>query len=264
MEKSNIIEHLPEILQEIEEYVQIAKANDIEIDVLRETREHWRKNIPATTAEIDGIREMEKVLNLTPLPEDTLEDRRLRVIAKLNERLPLTEIRLRRMLAVLCGWDGFDLTVEDLVLTVSLAMENHSQLGTVYDLLQRVVPMNILIVITQIIERHIRLTVGVGGYQNVELTVSPRQTKRMRKQISLNLCSGKWEEIELKVIPRQLKNLNYRMKPIHTAVSYGIDMTVLPRQKKQIAEDGKITFGLGQVFEQELTILPRRIYGKHT
>lgn len=185
---ADIIKYMPFVLADIEEFQQITAAENPEFDKNYNYQEKWLKNRFVKSADEDGIKLFEDLLKIKTIATDTLEDRRIRVLAKLNERLPNTEIRLRRMLAAICGWDGYELTLEDLVLTVYLAMDSNSQTLTIYDLLNRIVPMNVLLRMIQLIETYCDIRVGSATRTMVELTISPYQQREA--QTSVNLKSA--------------------------------------------------------------------------
>lgn len=155
-----LIEHLPDILRDFYEIENKLNAEDPEFDKIYDVLYRWYQNLSPRTADSDGLSFYEELLNLRPKPGDSLEDRRYRVILKLNTRLPYTEIQLRKMIAALCGWDGFSLEVKDLVVDLKVVEENNKHLHALFEMLRDVLPMNLLFVITQIIEKHEKLKVG--------------------------------------------------------------------------------------------------------
>lgn len=201
---SDIIQYLQPIVQELEEIIQITGAENPEFDMMADIVERWNRNCYPKSADESGIELMENALGMNRYPTDTLEDRRLKVIAKLNERLPFTEIRLRRMLSALCGWDGFELTIEDLVLTCHLTMESMGSVEAVFELLRDIVPMNVLFEIVQRIERYIPLTIGITDTQIVEFCVFPRQVVTRQEHALNNIGLGQFEELSLIILPRQI------------------------------------------------------------
>lgn len=174
---ADIIKYLPAIKQDLEYYINITNAENPEFDKLSGLMTKWKNNNYPKLSDEDGLEVFEKVFNIKRVPTDTIEDRRVKVLARLNERLPYTEIRLRRMLSAICGWDGFELEIEDLILTVYLAMQNNSQIGAVYDLLNRVVPMNVLLRITQLIKCYCGLNFGAISESFVNVTIAPFQER---------------------------------------------------------------------------------------
>lgn len=147
-----LIEHLPDILRDFYEIREKLDAEDPEFDKIYDVLYRWYKNLSPRTADGDGLAFYEELLNLKPKPGDSLEDRRYQVILRLNTRLPYTEIQLRKMIAALCGWDGFELEVTELEVHLKVAEKNNKHLRALFEMLRDVLPMNLLYVLTQIIE----------------------------------------------------------------------------------------------------------------
>lgn len=200
----DILQYLPFIIADLEEYQKICRAENPEFEGLNTTTETWLKNKYPTEADLDGIQIWEEILKLKPLSTDTLEDRRVRVLAKLNERLPYDRIRLYKMMAAICGWDGFELTLEDAVLTVILAMETGSQLQSVKDMLLEVVPANILIQIEQTVRNYMGLTAAAGTIDIIDLAVLPRQMgHQLEVDGDLTATTASMDVTDLSILPRQ-------------------------------------------------------------
>lgn len=174
---SHIERYLPDKLAEIEEIAQACLAANPEFDSDSLKREKWVRNKSAREADIDGITVFEKIYGIKPSSQDSLEDRRLRVIAKMNENLPYTWIKLHDMVMALCGKDGYTMSLSDFVLTVKLAMESQSQLYSVVDMLSDVVPMHILLDITQRLDHTIDITALSYYLTHLNIHIGPDQER---------------------------------------------------------------------------------------
>lgn len=126
---------------------RIAIAENPEFDKITIQLQKWLYNFFPVTADYEGISRWEDFLDLGHGAEgDTLEDRRYRVILKLNERLPYTIPRLYQMLASLCGWEGFTFSLNGPQLSeVQIKIELYSDvlMSTVREMLERVLPLNL-------------------------------------------------------------------------------------------------------------------------
>lgn len=178
----SVLDWADDVLKDYVEYEEIAAAEDPQFKKLYEFIAEWNNNIYPKTANEKGISLFEQLLNITPLPNEDLEDRRYRVIAKLNAKLPYTEIQLRRILGGILGYDGFTLTVKDLILTLSLAERNNNKIQIIFELLKEIVPVNILIVIHQFIKK--RLQISVGGCVKVgnRVRISPYRQEEVQEE----------------------------------------------------------------------------------
>lgn len=180
---ANLIEYLPDILRDFYEYQELFKAENPEFDTIDDLLLKWRDNLFPATADKDGITFFEKMLEIAPLPDDTLDIRRYRVLAKLNSRLPYTEIQLRRMLAAVCGWDGFSLTIADLVVLVSLTEQNGDKIRVIYDMLRETIPMNLLIKIHQLLNSYGVLYSAATTQWGTTLILLPFQHEAIKSEM---------------------------------------------------------------------------------
>lgn len=205
---ANLIEYLPDILRDFYEYQELFKAENPEFDTVDDSLLKWRDNLFPKTADMDGIKFFEEMLEIEPVPGDTLEVRRYRVIAKLNSRLPYTEIQLRRMMAAVCGWDGFSLTVSDLVVLVSLSEQNGDKIRVIYDMLRETIPMNLLIEIHQLLNSYGILYSGAASQFGVTLVLLPWQNKELERE--MGICSGATTRVgtTLMVFPKNGNDIN--------------------------------------------------------
>lgn len=183
---ANLIEYLPDILRDFYEYQELFKTQNPEFDTIDDLLLKWRDNLFPKTADEDGIKFFEEMLNIEPIPDDTLDIRRYRVLAKLNSRLPYTEIQLRKMLAAICGWDGFTLTVADLVVLVSLTEQSGDKVRVIYEMLRETIPMNLLIEIHQLLNSYGVLYSAATTRWGSTLTILPWQNKSLESNITVS------------------------------------------------------------------------------
>lgn len=140
----NVLARTPDELKDFKEIIEIAKAAEPEFKLLTERLERLLLNLFPTEANETGIRQWENWLDVLREATDTLEDRRARVIGRLNERLPYTWVRLHKMVAGICGWDGYSMTLDELELTLRLKPHTNSKADAIIDLLSRILPLYIL------------------------------------------------------------------------------------------------------------------------
>lgn len=77
-----------------------------------------------STAGERGIERYEQIFSIVPQDTDTLDERRFRVLAKINAQLPFSISRLRQQLSTLCGEDGYRMEIDGgkYTLTVKVAL----------------------------------------------------------------------------------------------------------------------------------------------
>lgn len=100
--KTPIIEFLPEFIQRYREIQQITGTEQTEFDKLWELLEWALLNCFVLDADEYGIGRSETIIGITSKADDTLEERRLAVIARINESLPYSYRRLLEMIAGVC------------------------------------------------------------------------------------------------------------------------------------------------------------------
>lgn len=139
----NLLNYYPEFLQEVNEYKAITNAQNPEFKLLYQRLSSLDNNLLPATAEEHGVEVYEQWLKLPSNPYLPLEERRQAILAKLNETLPYTEIRLQKMLAAIVGWGHFTYRREGAFVQVILDAESVSASGLVAQMLERVLPLNL-------------------------------------------------------------------------------------------------------------------------
>lgn len=132
----------PEVLKSTKEFPAIYNMND-KINPAKDA-ENLEQDLFIGTATLDGIRRREKEYGIAPKDMDSLEDRRLRIIARENSRIPYTIRALRRKLETLCGKNGFYLELEQEKIIVRISLERKSMFETVCKMLDDMIPLNLL------------------------------------------------------------------------------------------------------------------------
>lgn len=142
-EPKNLLDYFPEFLQDTQEYQAYCDAVDPELKLLAQRVKSLENNITPLNADEYGITVYEKWLGLVTNPYLPLEERRAKVIAKLNETLPYTEIRLQRLLAAVVGWGHFHYRRDGAFVQVILDETCYSALNPIMEMLERILPMNL-------------------------------------------------------------------------------------------------------------------------
>ena len=148
MERENIDlkDYWPLVTKKILEFEKIADAENPEINNLWAAHKDVLDNQFIKTLTEEGCKRWESILNIVPMGTDTLDDRRFRILARINADLPFTFKQLENMLYALCGDDyTCELINNDYKLVVRLALGVRRQYDEVSSLLKKVVPANLLI-----------------------------------------------------------------------------------------------------------------------
>lgn len=139
-------DYLPPFLQEFHETKQIMNAEQSEVDGLWDSCENTLDDMFISYATENGVKRWEKIVGITPKDTDTLDERKFRILTKMNQELPYTITKLKESLTVLCGEGGFeiDLQPSNYYIKVKLALANENNYQDVVDLLMKVIPANLI------------------------------------------------------------------------------------------------------------------------
>lgn len=108
----------------------------------------------------------EKMLNIIPKLTDTLDVRQFRLLARYNEKLPYTIRKLNESLEVLCGETGYSTEVfhKEYRLKVRIALESKKMFDEAAALIERMVPMNMIIDLSLKYNQHDTLRLLTHNY----------------------------------------------------------------------------------------------------
>lgn len=146
-ENVNLIEHIPPFLAEFKELAALFSSEDPEFDLL------WSKSsgvLDDQYIETAGERGVARLEKITGIPTDrslTLDERKTRIITRINEELPYTLRKLNELLAAVCGEGNFSILGDFPNFTMTVVTEHlsGSQITETERLLESVIPANIVI-----------------------------------------------------------------------------------------------------------------------
>ncbi len=139
--------YLPPVLSVLREFKTLANIVDPELDLLWTEIENAFKDQYIDDATENGVERFESMLNIVPKATETIEDRKFKISTVWNEQLPYTHKSLIQRLNKLCGEDGYTLEITTLDYTVKVRIELvvKNQFDAVDSLLERIVPLNMII-----------------------------------------------------------------------------------------------------------------------
>lgn len=151
--------YLPEILLKTYEFPLLCSTEQPEFDRLSMAADEVLSAQFVETAGERGLSRYERIFGITPQDTDTLDERRFRILTKINAQLPFSVRRLRQQLATLCGEDGYRLEVSGAVytLTVKVALTAKRNRSAVEDLLADIVPVNMVCTCSLLYNQHAAL-----------------------------------------------------------------------------------------------------------
>lgn len=154
-----LIDYLPNFLQKYKEFEIIFETEQEEVSQLWESTRNALKDQFIMDATEYGVTRWERILNIFPKATDSLDDRRFRILTRMNEQLPYTFRTLDAQLSNLTGEDGYSIHVdhENYLLKVRVALVAKNNFNDVEALLHRVVPVNMLIDLSLLYNQYLTL-----------------------------------------------------------------------------------------------------------
>lgn len=140
-----LIDYIPPYEQNFLELRQLLETEQSEIDLLWTAAENALADQFILEATESAIRRWETMLGVSPKDTDTLDERKFRILTKLNQELPYTMRKLEQALTNLCGADGYSVEVKaaEYHVEVKLALTNQNNYQEVVDVLNKMIPANI-------------------------------------------------------------------------------------------------------------------------
>lgn len=142
-----LIDYLPSVLKELEEFKQIMLVEQKQMNELWDVIYNILDEAFADTAESIGLKRWETILNITPLDTDSVEVRRMRIHGRMLEDAPYTWNSFKQMLSGLCGEDGYTLQLKskEYTLVIKVALTSKKVKDEVAKMADRVVPANLIL-----------------------------------------------------------------------------------------------------------------------
>lgn len=161
------IEYLPPVMQEVLEIQELYKGITPEVRLLFTNGSLALDECFVLTAEGKGLERMEEILDITPYPDDSVDDRRLRILAALSGDTPYTFRSVYAKLKNLCGEDYVRMSYakDKYTLNVQLKLEAKRQYDTVRKMLLKMIPCNISLNCTLVYNKHSVL----AGHRHIDL-----------------------------------------------------------------------------------------------
>lgn len=151
---------LPEMLKPIKDLKALCNQYGVELERLYSNISEMLNDQFISTASVDIISKWEERLQIVPKATDTLEERRFRVLTKINDKPPYTFKYVENKLAELCGRDNFRLILDPNLYSLSVQLSNDSisNTETIVKWLEQLIPANIIFTVDRYRSRHIELS----------------------------------------------------------------------------------------------------------
>lgn len=158
--RKKLQDYLPPILLKTYEFPLLCETEQLEIDRLHDAADAVLDAQFLSTAGEYAIQRYEKIFGVVPQDTDTLDERRFKVLTRINTQLPFSVRRLRQQLETLCGADGYKLELDGdrYTLTVKVALTAKRNQQAVEELLADIVPANMVCTTSLLYNQHADLT----------------------------------------------------------------------------------------------------------
>lgn len=156
----DLISYLPEYLQAYREMRETLLAQQQEIQRLEDLTETIQDNQFILYSNEEGIERFENLLKTKALDDDSLENRKFRVLSLWNNSIPYTVLVLHNKLETICGKDGYNLKVinEQYKVIVRVALKSKKNFEMVEEMLNTVLPANMVIDLSLLYNQHLTLS----------------------------------------------------------------------------------------------------------
>ena len=139
-----LIDYLPPFIQKFLQIQRIMSAEQPEVDALWNACEDVLNESFIMYANESGIKRWEGIVGITPKDTDTLDERRFRILTKINQELPYTMVKLQEVLTTICGAGNFSINLQPdkYHIEIKLALTNKNNYGEVVNVLEKMIPAN--------------------------------------------------------------------------------------------------------------------------
>lgn len=152
----------PTTISDFEEFIEIAKVENTNFNRVKiELLQLFSMRFVNETDEM-GIARWEKMLKLKRRPSDTLETRRMKVLAKINNKLPYTWRSLQQLLNSIFGEGNYQINLDpqEYILELLIPSEQNYY-REVSEILDPMIPLNIHMIIAEgILKEIVQLVSG--------------------------------------------------------------------------------------------------------
>ncbi|MGV8153436.1 MAG: putative phage tail protein [Alkaliphilus sp.] len=157
--QTSILRYLPNVIKSTREFVEIDKTEVQELNELWLSIDKLSDDQFVSIAHERGIGRWESMLGITPKGTETLDVRRFRVLARINEQPPYTFRALESQLTNLCGQARYTLAVENVTfkIIVKVALTAKGKFDEVISLVNRMSPANMTLNFSLLYNQHLTL-----------------------------------------------------------------------------------------------------------
>lgn len=208
--QSKMLAHLPAILRDNAEYNTIFSAQASELDTIAALLDKALADQYLDTATITAIKRWEAMLHLRPdTLNETLDQRRSRIRAKLLERLPFTIRTLREKIAAILGDIPFEITTNHNAYQLDLTIQSQKLLEDFYyqqidDALTVMLPANLThhLQMLRLLEQA-TIYLGATVQTGTELRIYPILNDELTADLNMHTVSYYKQGSTITVYPKE-------------------------------------------------------------
>ncbi|CZR77509.1 hypothetical protein CDFC105_51089 [Clostridioides difficile] len=189
----NLIDYLPQILQDKEEYEKIFNADNKEIKTLYDKLDDVLNDQFLEDLTISGIKRWERIMSITSKLNESLEDRRFRIFSKYISKLPYSERFLRNWLDSIVGEGNYELTINNATYNIHLESDARNQdwFEEVHSFVSDIKPCNMTLDYTRVlVSKDNYMNFGATTITGHEITIYPWSPSDIETQGEINILSG--------------------------------------------------------------------------
>lgn len=188
-------EHLPSFLKQFKELDKLLEAERPEFQLLVRNEIDLLNNLFILTATNEGLKRFEKILNIYPSPDDSIETRRNNVMVKWYSKDIYTMKTLKNRLDMLQGNDNVQLEwdeTDNFLLHVVTRLDFKGQVDTLASILESMLPANVAYQSVNYIEFNetFNLFYGVGMTGTGTLFLTDDFNETVTDDLTLYYASG--------------------------------------------------------------------------
>lgn len=139
-----LIDYLPHFMRDYREIESIMNAEQVEIDSFHDGIENALADQFILEVTENGVKRWESLIGISPKDTDTLDERKFRILTKVNQDLPYTLRKLEQALITLCGNNMFSIEVNasEYHIEIRLGLINKNNYQEIVDVLKKMIPAN--------------------------------------------------------------------------------------------------------------------------
>lgn len=144
--------YLPPVVKEAREFKRIADAENPEFNL------HWGNidvlwaNQYVMDSTIEGVERWERIIDILPRANDSLRDRKIRILSYINRTLPFTMTVLLNYLESVCGSGNYSAILDPIAYTLDIQTKGLSEFAIedVTEMFDIMIPADIVYTYTNI------------------------------------------------------------------------------------------------------------------